>query len=190
MGQMNKCHCLSLCLMASWREHAFCITGLCAVNPPIESPTKSSNADLWRLIWCSLEYAIEQVELHVMWDALTLTRCHCNGSQQGAVHTVYPESKVHGVNIGPTWVLSASDGPHIGPMNLAIRVDFEIQNNKVYICWMLVRSYLISWIFISIYPKFQCNSKLNFQFHLWFWIHKVTRHTQPEIYLITFPYDW
>ena len=23
--------------------------------------------------------------------------------------------------MGPTWVLSASDGPHIGPMNLAIR---------------------------------------------------------------------
>ena len=24
--------------------------------------------------------------------------------------------------MGPTWVLSAPDGPHIGPMNLAIRV--------------------------------------------------------------------
>ena len=35
---------------------------------------------------------------------------------------VYPNSKVHGTNMGPTWVLSASDGPHVGPMNLAIRV--------------------------------------------------------------------
>ena len=26
--------------------------------------------------------------------------------------------------MGPTWVLSARDGPHVGPMNLAIRVDF------------------------------------------------------------------
>ena len=34
----------------------------------------------------------------------------------------YPDSKVHGANMGPTWVLSAPDGPHIGPMNLAIRV--------------------------------------------------------------------
>ena len=33
-----------------------------------------------------------------------------------------PDSKVHGANMGPTWVLSASDGPHVGPMNLAIRV--------------------------------------------------------------------
>ena len=33
-----------------------------------------------------------------------------------------PDSKVHGANMGPTWVLSATDGPHVGPMNLAIRV--------------------------------------------------------------------
>ena len=34
----------------------------------------------------------------------------------------FPDSKVHGANMGPTWVLSAPDGPHDGPMNLAIRV--------------------------------------------------------------------
>ena len=32
-----------------------------------------------------------------------------------------PDSKVHWVNMGPTWVLLAPDGPHVGPMNLAIR---------------------------------------------------------------------
>ena len=32
-----------------------------------------------------------------------------------------PDSKVHGVNMGPTWVLSAPDGPHVGHMNLVIR---------------------------------------------------------------------
>ena len=31
-----------------------------------------------------------------------------------------PDSKVHGTHLGPTWVLSAPDGPHVGPMNLAI----------------------------------------------------------------------
>ena len=35
----------------------------------------------------------------------------------------YPDGKVHGANMGPTWVLLAPDGPHVGPMNLAIRVD-------------------------------------------------------------------
>ena len=33
-----------------------------------------------------------------------------------------PESKVHGANMGPTWVLSAPEGPHVGRMNLALRV--------------------------------------------------------------------
>ena len=32
-----------------------------------------------------------------------------------------PDSKVHGANMGPTRVLSAPGGPHVGPMNLAIR---------------------------------------------------------------------
>ena len=34
----------------------------------------------------------------------------------------YLDSKVHEANMGPTWVLSAPDGPHVGPINLAIRV--------------------------------------------------------------------
>ena len=32
-----------------------------------------------------------------------------------------PDSKVHGANMGPTWVQLAPDGPHVGPMNFAIR---------------------------------------------------------------------
>ena len=31
-----------------------------------------------------------------------------------------PDSKIHGANMGPTWVLSAPDGPHVGPTNLAL----------------------------------------------------------------------
>ena len=33
---------------------------------------------------------------------------------------------VHWANMGPTWVLMAPDGPHVGPMNLAIR-DLRIK---------------------------------------------------------------
>ena len=32
-----------------------------------------------------------------------------------------PDSKVHGANMGPTWVLSAPEGPYVGPMHFAIR---------------------------------------------------------------------
>ena len=35
-------------------------------------------------------------------------------------------SKVHGANMGPTWVLSAPDGPHVDPMNLASRGIYSI----------------------------------------------------------------
>ena len=37
---------------------------------------------------------------------------------------IITDSKVHGANMGPTWVLSAPDGPHVGPMNLAIRAGW------------------------------------------------------------------
>ena len=41
----------------------------------------------------------------------------------------FPDSKVHGANIGPTWVLSDPDGPHVGPMNLAIKVVLVNKDN-------------------------------------------------------------
>ena len=33
----------------------------------------------------------------------------------------HPDSNVHGANMGHTCVLSDPDGPHVGPMNLAIK---------------------------------------------------------------------
>ena len=41
----------------------------------------------------------------------------------GPLLLTYLDSKVHGANMAPTWVLSAPDGTHVGPMNHAIRVD-------------------------------------------------------------------
>ena len=41
------------------------------------------------------------------------------------ISEMYPDNKVHGAHMGPTWVLSAPGGPHVGPMNLAIRVVSE-----------------------------------------------------------------
>ena len=41
-------------------------------------------------------------------------------TENGEWSQCHPDSKVHGANMGPTWVLSAPDGPHVGPMNLAI----------------------------------------------------------------------
>ena len=41
------------------------------------------------------------------------------------VNTQDPDSKVHVANMEPTWVLSAPGGPHVGPMNLAIRGSLQ-----------------------------------------------------------------
>ena len=43
-----------------------------------------------------------------------------------------PDNKIHGTNMGPTWVLSTPGGPHVGPMNHAIRYTtishFQVSN--------------------------------------------------------------
>ena len=41
----------------------------------------------------------------------------------------YPDSEAHGANMGPTWVLSAPGGPHVGLMNLAIGVVTDLLHN-------------------------------------------------------------
>ena len=35
---------------------------------------------------------------------------------------IYPDSKVHGANMGPIWGWQDQGGPHVGPMNFAIWV--------------------------------------------------------------------
>ena len=64
------------------------------------------------------------------------------------------DNKVHEANMGPTWVLSAPDGPQVGPMNLAIRVVYDPPegtflkeffwpcklDDPCHICWLRYRS--------------------------------------------------
>ena len=38
----------------------------------------------------------------------------------------YPDSKVPGANMGPIWGRQDPGGPHIGPMNFAVWVDFNV----------------------------------------------------------------
>ena len=62
------------------------------------SPTHNTSAMVQVMLWC-------RIDDKPLPEPVTYTN---------------PESKVHGANTGPTWVLSAPDGPHVGPMNLAI----------------------------------------------------------------------
>ena len=42
----------------------------------------------------------------------------CDPASSNTIHI--PDSKVHGANVGPIWGRQDPDGPHVGPMNLAI----------------------------------------------------------------------
>ena len=77
-------------------------------------------------------------------------------SESLSVHVLsftYPESKVPGANMGPTWVLSFPGGPHDGPINLAIRVALT---------WPLHHCGLGHWnlVIVHIYALMYPNSKI------------------------------
>ena len=57
-----------------------------------------------------------------------------------------PDSKVHMANMGPTWVLSAPGGPHVGPVNLAI--------------WVVIAQWLPRSISICLWINWVPNNKL------------------------------
>ena len=76
-----------------------------------------------------------------------------------------PDSKVHGANMGPTWVLSAPDGPHVGPMNLAIREVLQIQN-------VIISVMTVFWDKIW-YTGVLCNIGYPFKTHLRLKFHKI-----------------
>ena len=44
---------------------------------------------------------------------------------------MFPYSKIHGANMGPTWVLSAPDWPHVDSRNLAVRVEHLFRPNEL-----------------------------------------------------------
>ena len=65
-------------------------------------PRSVTYTQVWVGLWCIRVYKYNTVNLAASWN-------------------MFPDSKVHGANMGPTWVLAAPGGPHFGPMILAIR---------------------------------------------------------------------
>ena len=105
----------------------------------------------WR--YCSLALS----HRHVIWSHTNSRNskqnnvlCHDNSCTCGHIEVVdsikmitmsplvNPDSKVHGANMGPTWVLSAPDGPHVGPMNLAMKWAPFFRHFKSASRWMTI----------------------------------------------------
>ena len=53
---------------------------------------------------------------------LICNKSHGLGDWSGNRIDIYPDSKVHGANMGPIWGRQDPGGPHVGPMNFAICV--------------------------------------------------------------------
>ena len=79
--------------------------------------TKSVNA-VWEI------RSVTLIPVMQWWETLVqaLAWCHQTTKHYLSQCSPYPDSKVHGANMRPIWVLSAPDGSHVGPMNLSIRV--------------------------------------------------------------------
>ena len=78
-------------------------------------------------IWPRGEHKVTLTEIHlwrlyITWRYFLLEFYWCLflGILLTGQHWSIPDSKVHGTNMGPTWVLSAPVGPHVDPVNLAI----------------------------------------------------------------------
>ena len=56
---------------------------------------------------CVCTWIYTLIQMLESWFPYTPTYAH----KYTHIH-IYPDSKVHGANMGPTWVLSAPDGPH------------------------------------------------------------------------------
>ena len=61
---------------------------------------------------------------------ITSELCIFSRRANGLPGVILPDSKVHGANMGPTWVLSAPCGPHVGPINLAVRAAIQQEKGR------------------------------------------------------------
>ena len=52
------------------------------------------------------------------------------GSHENFLSIYNPDSMVHGANMGPTWFMSTTDGPHVDPMNLAIWYGWSLDDDN------------------------------------------------------------
>ena len=54
-----------------------------------------------------------------------------NYNEQYHMYAPYPDSKVHGANMGPIWGRQDPGGPHDGPMNFAVWLCFHETRNSI-----------------------------------------------------------
>ena len=94
---------------------------------------------------------------------VTISSKRCQVSMSSLWY-IGPDSKVHGANMGPTWVLLAPDGPHVGPRNLAIRGYINL---KYAVPNVTTRVYVYVYIYVYIYTELIYGTKTSMFSILW-----------------------
>ena len=71
----------------------------------------------------------------MLWPLLTIRRVwRLIVKSSYHVLLVYPDSKIHGANMGPIWGRQDPGGPHVDPMNLAIWVAVKVVRLMSHVC--------------------------------------------------------
>ena len=125
-------------------------------------------------------HMITTVSVQLSWIIWINRAVPCQNKTQQSTNCMhdYPESKVHGPNMGPIWGRQDPGGPHVGPMNLAIWV-------YLYILYRLqTTDPLAPWVAMS------AGAMHNATVEVWDWtsnfIPHFTRHV-IIIHVITYP---
>ena len=84
-------------------------------------------------------------------------------------------SKVQGANMGPTWVLPAPDGPHVGPMKLAIVRLHCPHLTYLWLSSMLVRDQIMIQSHVL-----ECKKLITFYAYILAWT-KLSRHISMSL---------
>ena len=112
-----------------------------------------------------------------LWEATKNAGCPCSKSSSCGNHLggmgvpvvilMHPDSKSHGANMGSTWVLSARGGPHVGPMNIAIRAVIPLLHLP-HLKFGLANKFLPQiWLRYWINTDQFCALLLSIQYRLW-----------------------
>ena len=100
-------------------HHAGVTDGVCVsfqLSPPAPHGTMAVHAKRQTFFLFSFAW-LPSSSLRCMPDLAVRIAIFCS---------ISPNSKVHGASMGPTWGRQDPGGPHVGPMNLAIRVALSL----------------------------------------------------------------
>ena len=101
--------CRDVCKMMTWSDEHFLY----------KSDTCFTRLGLWA--HGHLIKRVSKTSVVYSWCSYTMAAAFKFVNDRYAT-VVCPDSKVHGANMGPTWVLSAPGRPHVGLVNLAFWV--------------------------------------------------------------------